>query len=478
MTIFRLSDEALRTSINFFAASQYFDNCFRASPVAIRNLSENCNNVVFKFDFGVIPDANVTTSKSIDCIDFIVKFQNNSTVSDSYLWNFGRYLNDTTSQIFSPTITYNKPGKYKVILTVTDSICLLTDTAFVNLTVLDSIYLKIQSDPQLPLCTSKEITLTAKNNKSADYIIWSTSSNFTDTLNSVISDSTYTFTPSGNGYYYVKAGNSSCFKKDSVFIETISSYLELKGDAKMCKYDELTLQVINSNPKINLNYSWSHDSVIVSPTNLSDVIVSPKVSQYIFVEVDDTKGCILKDSIFVQVSSVDSKLIKATVSADYIPVGEKVTLKGSSGGGYSYKWTPEESVQSPASQQTLAKPLETTLYYFFVSDGICTKHDSVLVKVFPFVCDDPSIFVPNAFSPNGDGNNDVLIVRGKMIKEMTFRIFDRWGELIFETHERGAGWDGTFKGKKMDPDVYDYYLKVTCIDDIESIVKGNITLLK
>ena len=65
-----------------------------------------------------------------------------------------------------------------------------------------------------------------------------------------------------------------------------------------------------------------------------------------------------------------------------------------------------------------------------------------------------------------------------MIKEMTFRIFDRWGELIFETHERGLGWDGTFKGKKMDPDVYDYYLKVTCIDDVESIVKGNITLLK
>jgi gliding motility-associated-like protein len=241
--------------------------------------------------------------------------------------------------------------------------------------------------------------------------------------------------------------------------------------------DNLPLKAINSNPKINYNYSWSKSSVIVSSSNLSEVLVSPKVSQFIFLEVDDTKGCIFKDSVFVQVSSVDENLIKAIVSDDYIPVGEKVTLKGSPD-GYSYQWTPEESVESPTSLQTIAKPLETTLYYFYVSDGVCTKHDSILVKVFPFICDDPSIFVPNAFSPNGDGNNDVLIVRGKMIKEMTFRVFDRWGELIFETQERGIGWDGTYKGKKIDPDVYDYYLKVTCIDDVESIVKGNITLLK
>jgi gliding motility-associated-like protein len=152
-----------------------------------------------------------------------------------------------------------------------------------------------------------------------------------------------------------------------------------------------------------------------------------------------------------------------------------VTLK-SFPAGFSYSWIP--SVDNPTSQQTTAKPTVTTLYKVFISDGICIKSDSVLVKVFPFVCDDPSIFVPNAFSPNGDGNNDILIVRGNMIKEMTFRVFDRWGELIFETHERGKGWDGTFKGKKMDPDVYDYYLQVTCVDDLESIVKGNMTLLK
>jgi gliding motility-associated-like protein len=104
--------------------------------------------------------------------------------------------------------------------------------------------------------------------------------------------------------------------------------------------------------------------------------------------------------------------------------------------------------------------------------------DTIWVKIFPFICNEPSLFIPNAFSPNGDGQNDVLYVRGKMIKDMTFRVFNRWGEMMFESFERSVGWDGTYKGKKMEPDVYDYYLKVTCIDNVESIVKGNVTLLK
>jgi gliding motility-associated-like protein len=61
---------------------------------------------------------------------------------------------------------------------------------------------------------------------------------------------------------------------------------------------------------------------------------------------------------------------------------------------------------------------------------------------------------------------------------MTFRIFNRWGETVFESFDRATGWDGTFRGKKLDPDVYDYYLEVTCIGGDEDIVKGNITVLK
>ncbi|MCO4814559.1 MAG: T9SS type B sorting domain-containing protein, partial [Flavobacteriales bacterium] len=62
--------------------------------------------------------------------------------------------------------------------------------------------------------------------------------------------------------------------------------------------------------------------------------------------------------------------------------------------------------------------------------------------------------------------------------EMVFRIYDRLGELVFESFERPYGWDGTFRGKLMNPDVYDYYLKVTCIDQVETIIKGNFQLIR
>jgi gliding motility-associated-like protein len=102
----------------------------------------------------------------------------------------------------------------------------------------------------------------------------------------------------------------------------------------------------------------------------------------------------------------------------------------------------------------------------------------VLVRIFTFLCEDSFIYVPNAFTPNGDGENDVLYVRGELIEGMLFRVFDRWGEMVFESTDRLIGWDGTFRGKQLDPDVYDYYLKAICIDGDESIIKGNITLMK
>ncbi|NBW72595.1 MAG: gliding motility-associated C-terminal domain-containing protein [Flavobacteriia bacterium] len=100
------------------------------------------------------------------------------------------------------------------------------------------------------------------------------------------------------------------------------------------------------------------------------------------------------------------------------------------------------------------------------------------MKVYEIICEEPYVFIPNAFSPNGDDNNDVLLVRGIFIEKMIFRIFDRWGELVFESENPQIGWDGTFRGKKLDPDVYDFYLDVTCYNGLKSITKGNVTLMK
>jgi gliding motility-associated-like protein len=88
------------------------------------------------------------------------------------------------------------------------------------------------------------------------------------------------------------------------------------------------------------------------------------------------------------------------------------------------------------------------------------------------------IYVPNIFSPNNDGSNDVLYVHGQGITELQLTIYDRWGELVFETTDMAQGWDGWYKGKVMDNAVFVYYLKATFYTGEQVTKKGNITLLK
>jgi len=135
-------------------------------------------------------------------------------------------------------------------------------------------------------------------------------------------------------------------------------------------------------------------------------------------------------------------------------------------------------VSDPTINNPTAFITQTTVFHVVISDGICTRSDSVAVTVYELNCDEPDIFVPDAFTPNGDGNNDVLFVRGRFIARMDLKIFDRWGELVFETTDQSDGWDATFKGKPVDPAVYVYWLEVTCGDGQEFFKKGNVTVIR
>ncbi|MBS1584289.1 MAG: gliding motility-associated C-terminal domain-containing protein, partial [Bacteroidetes bacterium] len=85
---------------------------------------------------------------------------------------------------------------------------------------------------------------------------------------------------------------------------------------------------------------------------------------------------------------------------------------------------------------------------------------------------------PSAFSPNGDGENDVLYVRGFRIKTLHLRVYNRWGNVIFETDTKEKGWDGTYKGQPQPAEVYAYTLDVTYLDGSTKQVNGSITLLR
>lgn len=449
---------------------------FPTSPGAwsSQNLSSNCNNLIFKFDFQLIPKAEFTIDNNVGCANFMVEFENFSTESDSYLWDFGN--GDTSSILFNPIITYNAPGVYNVNLYVTDSICLLTDTAQITITVTENIQLSVSDDVEL--CSPVELTLVANSFGTASYFIWSSSPNFTDTLNSSLADSVLIITPSGPTTYYVLAGNPGCYKKDSVTVNFIGSSVVLNGNTELCLGENTILTATNSNPNITFNYSWQPLSIIVGPSTNNSVQINPPFSQYVYLTASSSNGCIVDDSIFVTVSFIDPSSVVASASQYIAAVGSNVTLFGLPSGMDTYSWSPTTGVSEPTMQQTNAAVNATTIFTLTVSEGACTESDTTEVKVYEIICEDPYVFIPNAFSPNGDNENDILYVRGIWIEKMIFRIFDRWGEMVFESTDPTIGWDGTFKDRKLDPDVYDFYLDVTCIGGLKSIVKGNVTLMK
>lgn len=438
-----------------------------------QNLSSNCNNLIFKFDFQLIPNAEFTADQTLGCTDFTVTLDNFSTTSDAYLWDFGN--GDTSSVIFNPTITYSEPGNYMIYLYVTDSICLLTDTAEITIQVLDSIQLDVPDVSEL--CSPVPMSFVANSFGTATSFVWSSSPDFSDTLNNSIGDSVLNITPSGSTTYYVMASNAACSQIDSVSVSFISSSLVLNANDSICAGEQSLVTATNLNPSISFSYSWSPTSILVNPSASSTVLVEPTTSQYVYVTASASNGCIVEDSIYIWVSPLGNEMVTAWSQDILVPDGGSTTLFGSPA-GYEYIWTPLGGIVNPSAQTTNVTVEQTSIYTFTVTDGICTKSDTVLVKTYAFICGDPYIYVPNAFTPNGDNENDVLFVRGQLLEKMVFRVFNRWGEMVFETYDRSTGWDGTFRGRQLDPDVYDWYLEATCIDESQSIIKGNVTLMR
>jgi gliding motility-associated-like protein len=113
-------------------------------------------------------------------------------------------------------------------------------------------------------------------------------------------------------------------------------------------------------------------------------------------------------------------------------------------------------------------------YYYFDDFAVFRCTDTI-----PVVIEHPNnVFLPNAFSPNNDGNNDILFVRGQNITELNFKIYDRWGQRVFETNDMNVGWDGTYGGEKLENAVFVYFLTLTYIDGKTEMKKGNISLIR
>jgi gliding motility-associated-like protein len=425
-------------------------------------------------DFIPIPVATFTLDDETGCNPLTVSFSSSPNENSDFLWDFGNGVLDSTS--LTPSFTFNSSGDYLVSLIITETICSFSDTATATITVLPQI--SISQNDTIELCVSVPIQFSPTFAGSPTQFIWSSNTDFSDTLNSDLSQSELLVNDPQPGYYYFLASNGECFTKDSVLVQFVSADLSLSISNSICVGETATITATNSNPLITFDYNWSPSSIIVNPTNSSQIEVNPTTSQYIYLSATSSNGCFIQDSIYINVSYIDPTLVVASASENSVTPGSVVVLSGLPNGLISYSWTPTAGLTSPNAQTTNATVEENTIYTLTVSDGTCSKKDTVEVKVYQLICSGEYLFIPNAFTPNGDNFNDILYLRGHNIEKMIFRIFDRWGEMVFESTDKNIGWDGTFRGKKLDPDVYDYYLDITCVGGLNEVIKGNVTLIK
>jgi gliding motility-associated-like protein len=235
-----------------------------------------------------------------------------------------------------------------------------------------------------------------------------------------------------------------------------------------------TIISISSASGNDYSYQWGPEDCIVEGGDTSTPTIQVADAKSLFVTItDNTTGCSDVFEYFVDVTEFTID-VEADPDAE-INLGESVDiLVVDQMEGETYMWNNG----SMEGTQTVM-PEETTTYVITVTDEDgCEAVDSITIRVIQPTCDEEDIYLPNAFSPNGDEINDVLFVRSNFIDEMTLVIYNRWGQEVFSSNDQSIGWDGTFDGDELAPDVYAYSLSVLCIDGDTYASKGNINLIR
>ena len=265
-----------------------------------------------------------------------------------------------------------------------------------------------------------------------------------------------TYTVTEGGTYSVTANYSdNCSVPDQVYVEMLPSpEIDLGEDTEVCEGEEFEIDVQDDFEE----YLWQDGS-----TNTSITISDPGVY---WLEVTAENSCKARDSVYFDVLPSPHPYL----GNDVIIHNDEFIVLDAGYPGASYLWSTDDTVQV-IEAQGVEGGLEYWVEVYF--DG-CPGYDTIVIDEYPYCTAD----VPSAFSPNNDGTNDILFVMGSGIDTLDFKVFNRYGELVFETNDINEGWDGTYLGEKQEEEVYIYYLKAICFDGLITEKKGNITLLR
>ena len=454
--------------------SHTFQNAGTYSVELIVSDTAACNfsDTVIK-DVIVVGDSSFHIGNSDLCLGETIQIGilPNPDTSFSYQWVPNTNLSD--SSISNPFASPSQSTTYALL--ISNGIC--TDTATQTINIVDP---SISLPSVHTLCNYDDIiTLTPSNGNNSNLYIWSTTSQFNDTLN-VLTDSTIAVSPNNDTWYFVKSINGSCEFIDSTLVQVSIGNLSLIGDSILCFGDSILIVAETFQNPDSIDFIFSPDSVALSSVQNDSVWFSFNEDHMIYVNISDPQtNCNLTDSILVIIDSLPNLNITTATDFSVIAAGNSTQLYVLPN-GYQYQWEPSNSLDNPTNQNPIASPVITTLYHVDVMSQNCTKSDSILIVVSELNCGEPEVFIPNSFTPNSDQTNDVFKVRGNYIAESNFllRVFDRFGNMVYETQDQQDGWDGKYKDKECDPGVFVYYLELDCLDGQHYFKKGNVTLIK
>ncbi len=396
---------------------------------------------------------------------------------------FVLYFNDGTadsSQNHTVTHLYRRPGRYLPYVELTDSLnCKMIVTGKQNILV-NGVYPDFNISKK-EFCDNGTVTFNDYSLSGLDKIIsWAWDMGDGTSYNG--KEVTHNYSQPGT--YYVTETMTTLAGCTNHFTDTIRVYRTpepvIAGPDEICFGSVAQFNATTLIADSLTFWRWTLEN---RDTSNQPVVLRnfPAPGQYTLqLHAQNKLGCGNDTSFTITVHALPVITNDPVVTT---PVGIPVTLPVTySPDVTGYTWTPATDLSCTDCPQPNANPRFNTTYKVEVVDNNnCRASSSITVKT---VCNEQNYFVPNTFSPNGDGQNDVFYPRGTQLNRIqSMRVFNRWGELVFEkknfnANAKNDGWDGYIKGVPAQMDTYVYIIEVVCENAQIIALKGNVTLIR
>jgi gliding motility-associated-like protein len=378
----------------------------------------------------------------------------------SWYWTF---TNGDTSTQKDPAYFYNVTGTYPVTLFVQDAWGCL-DTIKESVTVYPPPV--ITASPDTVICVTDAATLTGYGGVS---YTWAPPA----TLSCATCNPTNASPPVVTTYTVTGKDEHGCVNTDTVTVRLRTTTISAAhGAAEICRGVHVQLTDTGGT-----KYTWIPAAGLSSST-ISNPVANPDTTTHYMI-IAQLAGCI-PDTNYVTVIVHPVPTVDAGPD-QYVLEGQTAQLRAIGRNINGYAWDPPATLSCDTCSDPVASMSVTTTYVVNVTtDFGCRVSDTVTVHIF---CNKSQLFLPNTFTPNGDGQNDVFYPRGTGISKIRwFRIYNRWGQLLFERSNIGPNdisnaWDGTYLGDTPRPDVYVWEVEAICETGEPLFVKGDVTII-